>query len=103
MLCVACGAETAAEPCVACGKPPRLDGRYALLRVIGQGALGTTYAGEGPTGVVAVKEVLLRRVADEKAVELLHREARVLRQLSHPAIPRYVEDLVAGTGKHRAL
>jgi hypothetical protein len=45
----------------------------------------------------------LRRADTPKARELFAREARVLRQLDHPRIPRHLDDFVTGRGKHAAL
>ncbi|MCA9490224.1 MAG: protein kinase [Myxococcales bacterium] len=105
MICAACG-EPAAEPtCGACGADPLLDGRYRLLGHVGAGARGTTWRAERVSDgrVVAAKETLLGKVELQKARELLEREARVLRQLSHAQIPAYVDDFVTGTGRARSF
>jgi serine/threonine protein kinase len=100
MICVDCEAPTDADPCAVCGASARLDGRYALVRELGRGALGTTFEAEGPDGIVAIKRVGLHGV-DGKRREQLDREARVLRELEHPGIPRYIELVVAGGGPAR--
>jgi len=56
--------------------------------VIGRGASGTTWRGEYEGRTVAIKEIPLEDL-DAKRRELASREAEVLRQLSHPAIPAY--------------
>ncbi|MSP55237.1 MAG: serine/threonine protein kinase, partial [Myxococcales bacterium] len=38
-----------------------------------------------------------------KAREMIEREVRVLRQLHHPQVPAYLEDLVTGAGKSAAF
>ncbi|MBK8013045.1 MAG: serine/threonine protein kinase [Deltaproteobacteria bacterium] len=67
--------------------------------------MGTTYAAidVNTNQRVAIKELSYVRVADLKALELFHREAEVLKQLQHPAIPRYLDDFELESGKHPAL
>jgi serine/threonine protein kinase len=106
MLCAACGESiqaTGIDRCPHCSSPPLLDGRYRLLDALGHGSAGTTYRAlridDG--AVVAVKELPLARAASEKARQLLAREARVLRELDHPAIPGLLDDFDLGAGKQR--
>lgn len=111
-VCAACGAETAfptdnlvAPRCERCGADPRLDGRYRLDAIIGRGAIGVTYRATNLAGgaSVAIKEMPFRHTDPEDVRRLVEREASVLGQLRHPAIPDYVEHMVVGTGKSRAL
>lgn len=73
--------------------PTVIGERYEVLRELGQGGFGTTYAARDreTNHEVAVKVLDLRRVDDWKAVELFEREAAVLKTLDHPGIPAYVE------------
>lgn len=114
MICAACGTSlpppvdasaTAPPACAACGGDPILAGRYRLLAVLGQGGVATTYRAERLSDGqhVAVKELALRRLDAFKTKDLFHREAQVLRSLAHPGIPRYIDELTAGTGKHMAF
>jgi serine/threonine protein kinase len=103
MLCAACGAPADAAPCGACGAAPRLDGRYQLSEVLGQGAQGTTFSATGPDGAVAIKELPVGRGADPGQLARLQREAVILGQLSHPAIPRLRETFFSGEGRARCL
>src|SRR5690554_2582827 len=67
-------------------------GRYGLIRVLGEGALGRTYLArdlEAGEELVAVKELLPSRMKRWKDYELFHRECEMLRSLNHPGIPRY--------------
>jgi hypothetical protein len=80
------------------GSPPAAtkalrDGRYVLLAPLGQGSQGTTWdAVDKREGrAVAVKAFDVRGARAWKDVELAEREARVLSELEHPALPRYVE------------
>jgi serine/threonine protein kinase len=104
-LCAACGEPTREDPCSSCGASPLLVGRFRLVGTLGQGRSGTTFrairAEDG--AVVAIKEMPLRGADSDKARALFQREARVLRQLAHPNIPRHIEDFVAGRGKHATL
>jgi hypothetical protein len=69
------------------------QGRYALLGSLGEGSQGRTYDAvdkrEGQA--VAIKRFDVRGAASWKDVDLAEREARVLQQLSHPRLPRYVD------------
>ncbi len=69
------------------------DGRYRITRVLGEGAQGTSFeavdAKEGR--LVAVKRFAVKGASSWKDVELAEREAVVLRSLSHPLIPSFIE------------
>ena len=77
--------------------------RYRILDILGQGGVGTTYEAEDlHTGQrVALKALSLRRMADWKKMELFEREARILSQLNHPAIPRYKDYFQVDTDRDR--
>ena len=70
-----------------------LRGRYRLERRLGDGGSAETWlARDEQSGMdVVVKLLPFAACADWKTVELLEREARVLANLRHPAIPRFVE------------
>lgn len=108
MVCASCGELTAAPAgsgCEACGADPALDGRYCLERVLGHGSQATTWRAlriqDGRA--VAIKELPLGATRDPKARALLHREAEVLRQLDHPAIPRWHDHFILRSGRSRTL
>ena len=67
--------------------------RFELHERLGQGAFGVTWAAtERASGrAVVVKRLALRGQPDWKRFEQFEREARVLRALDHPAIPRFVD------------
>jgi serine/threonine protein kinase len=75
--------------------PPELlrDGRYAIVRALGEGAQGATFeAVDKRDGrLVAIKRFSVKGAKSWKDVELAEREARVLATLDHPALPRHVE------------
>ncbi|TYQ23589.1 serine/threonine protein kinase [Pseudanabaena sp. UWO311] len=70
-----------------------IQSRYRIASVLGQGGIGITYAAlDAQTGDrVALKVLSFRRMNEWKMLELFEREARVLSQLDHPAIPRYLD------------
>jgi hypothetical protein len=104
MLCAYCTRPTEQQPCEHCGSEPMLDGRYRLEAVLGRGATGTTWRALDPEDhAVAIKSMPMDRGAGAKERELLEREVRVLRALSHPGIPAYVEHLVLTQGPDTAL
>jgi eukaryotic-like serine/threonine-protein kinase len=70
-----------------------LENRYRILDVLGEGGCGKTYLAldEDCQTEVAVKVLNLRGMGDWKTLELFEREAKILAQLKHPAIPRYLD------------
>lgn len=77
--------------------------RYGLLSVLGQGGSGITYAAEDiyTNQQFALKELSLRGMQDWKQLELFEREAKVLSQLDHPAIPNYIDYFQTDTAENR--
>jgi tRNA A-37 threonylcarbamoyl transferase component Bud32 len=74
------------------------DGRYAVVRLLGEGAQAATFEAvdkkEGRP--VAIKRFRVRGAKSWKEVELAEREARVLASIAHPGLPRYVEHFEDG-------
>lgn len=79
--------------------------RYRILNILGQGGIATTYAAEdldiGQN--VAIKILSLRELTDWKALELFEREGKVLSQLNHPAIPKYLDYFQLDTNENRSF
>ena len=67
--------------------------RYRIVTPLGRGSMGTTYEAEDLSNYkrVAIKVVSLHHVRDWKVLELFDREAKVLANLDHPAIPKYLD------------
>ncbi len=79
--------------------------RYRILKCLGQGGTGSTYAAADSRSQrqVAIKAVSLRQVSDWKVLELFEREARILENLHHPAIPAYLEHFQIDTPGDRCF
>jgi eukaryotic-like serine/threonine-protein kinase len=67
--------------------------RYCITEILGEGGLGITYAAEDLETVdrVALKALSFRQVNEWKVLELFEREAKILAQLDHPAIAKYLD------------
>ena len=64
---------------------------YKIIDVLGEGGVGITYlATDQKMEQVAIKVLSLQQLNDWKQVELFEREAKILSQLHHPAIPEYL-------------
>lgn len=72
---------------------PELNQRYQLQKEIGQGGFGITYqALDSQTSqLCAIKELSFQRAEDWKSLELFEREAKVLANLEHPQIPKFID------------
>ena len=70
-----------------------LGNSYQILDLLGAGGSGKTYRAidEQNQTEVAIKILSLRGMSDWKTLELFDREAKILAQLTHPAIPRYLD------------
>ncbi|MEH2323705.1 MAG: serine/threonine-protein kinase [Nostoc sp.] len=82
-----------------------INQRYRILRKLGQGGVGITYAAVDLENdeQVALKVLSLRRMTDWKKMELFEREAQILSQLNHPAIPRYLDYFKVDTNSDRSF
>ena len=80
-----------------------LYNRYQIINILGQGGIATTYAAKDieTDETVAIKVMSLRRAQDWKAIELFEREAKILAQLNHPNIPRYLDYFQIDTDRDR--
>ena len=96
--CAACGQRDAAASCAHCGCA-RIVGEYRVERVLAQTERGRVYQAVHRVGArVALKELAFATVPGAVQVEQFHREARVLRELNHAAIPRFVDAFQTGAG-----
>lgn len=67
-------------------------GRYSIIKHIGMGGYGITYkAFDSQFGRLCVLKQN-RPSKDKLAIQLLHREAKVMRMLEHPNIPKVLDE-----------
>ena len=73
--------------------------RYQIAGILGEGGSGTTYRAliVGTSRFVALKQLSLAQMDDWKAIDLFEREAQILSQLKHPAIPQYIDYFTSDT------
>ncbi len=78
--------------------------RYRITDTLGQGGVGITYAAQDLKSgqQVALKALSVRQMGDWKVLELFEREAKILAQLEHPAIPRYLDYFHVDTPEDRS-
>jgi len=72
--------------CQSCGSYLLLEGRYRVMRLLGEGGFAKTYEVSDRTSIPKVLKVLTKN--QSKAVEQFQREAQVLTQLNHSGIPQ---------------
>lgn len=100
--------------CIHCGEPlvtaERFIHQYQVLRVLGQGGMGTTYLAWDKTGsltgkpmTLVLKEMNADLLSVVKAQELFEREARILKSLNHPGIPQYYDFFTEQKRKYLAM
>lgn len=72
----------------------RVKKKYVIEKIIGQGGMGKTYLArvEDLKEKVVLKVVILSEMKEWKTLELFEREAKTLKNLDHPHIPKYIDD-----------
>lgn len=67
---------------------------YLIEKPLARGTLSSTYLAydEDNAQQVIIKELLFQNVDNWKQLELFEREARTLKNISHPQIPRWIDD-----------
>ena len=102
-LCPVCRAELAGNRCDACGAAAA-PGGFRVEALLSQTLHGRVYRARDPGGApVALKELVFALAPDAQTIDAFEREARVLAQLEHPAIPRFVGAFREGKGIHLRL
>lgn len=97
--------------CRHCGQPIVEDehfvGSYQILRTLGRGGMGTTYLAwdrnrtvQNAPMLLVLKEMNADMARIAKARELFEREARILKSLEHPGIPKYYDFFVENNRKY---
>nr|MBA3501868.1 serine/threonine protein kinase [Deltaproteobacteria bacterium] len=99
-FCVACEEIVRGERCDACGAAVR-PGGYVIERVLVSNAHGRMYVAHDADGKqVALKELAFVQAPSQSTIDAFEREAKFLRALEHPAIPRFVASFEEGRGVH---
>ena len=82
-----------------------LHNRYEIQEILGRGGFAVTYrAIDTETGEeCAIKCLSFRKIEEWKTWELFEREARILKNLNHPKIPRYIDFFTQETGQDAEL
>src|SRR5438105_12719275 len=103
MSCPVCLAENSGGRCDSCGAASQ-PGGFTVESLLSQTLHGRVYAARAPGGErIALKELVFALAPDAQTIDAFEREARVLSQLEHPAIPRFVGAFREGTGIHLRL
>jgi serine/threonine protein kinase, bacterial len=87
--------------CIHCGQPitvVKTVRSYQILKPLGQGGMGSTYLAWTGQKMLVIKEMNAEVINNPKAQELFEREAKILRGLHHPGIPKY-DDFFYEAGK----
>jgi serine/threonine protein kinase len=99
-FCPACDDLVRGERCDSCGCALR-PGGYTVERVLVSNAHGRMYVARDADGRrVALKELAFVQAPSPTAVAAFEREAKFLRALEHPAIPRFLASFEEGAGVH---
>jgi serine/threonine protein kinase, bacterial len=110
--------------CIHCGQPLSVQQtihQYQVLRILGQGGMGTTYLAWNPERkhlgsnsssnltskdrpqLLVLKEMNAEIAKVAKAQELFEREANALKHLNHSGIPKYYDFFVEDGKKYLAM
>jgi serine/threonine-protein kinase len=101
--CTVCQVELAGSRCDSCGAAVA-PGGFRVEALLSQTLHGRVYRAVSPAGeTVALKELVFALAPDAKTIDAFEREARVLAQLDHPAIPRFIGAFREGAGIHLRL
>lgn len=99
-FCPGCDDVVSGDRCDACGAAVR-PGGYTALRVLVSNAHGRMYVAHDLDGKhVALKELAFVQSPGAETVAAFEREAKFLRALEHPGIPRFCAAFEEGTGVH---
>jgi CubicO group peptidase (beta-lactamase class C family) len=102
-FCPACDRLVLDPRCGHCGAALAPNG-YRVERVLHQSPTGRMYLARDSAGrAVALKELVFTQVPSVVMLDAFEREAALLRQLSHPRIPKFVASFSEGEGVHLRL
>ncbi len=92
--------------CIHCGQPIIVSHKirdYQILKILGQGGMGTTYLAWDRHKLLVLKEMNADMAEIAKARELFEREAKILQSLHHSGIPEYYDFFVEHQRKYLAM
>src|SRR5438132_140124 len=95
--CPSCSSQLNGDRCPVCGAAARA-GVFRVVSVLAQSPHGSTYRAQGPSGMVALKELVFALVPTAQQLDAFEREARLLGSVSHPQIPRLIDSFREGEG-----
>ena len=99
-FCIACDDIVRTDRCDTCGAAVR-PGGYTIERVLVSNAHGRMYVAHDADGKqVALKELAFVQAPSQSTIDAFEREAKFLRALEHPSIPRFVASFEEGRGVH---
>lgn len=80
-----------------------VNDKYRLINILGKGGWGVTYLAEDIQSKqqIALKVLALKGLQNWKQIDLLEREARVLQNIEHSAIPSYLDYFIIDTEDNR--
>src|SRR5437660_12357149 len=97
-VCAVCRADLTGTRCDSCGAAAA-PGGFRVEALLSQTLHGRVYRARTPDGrQVALKELVFALAPDAQTIDAFEREARVLAQLEHPAIPRFLTSFREGQG-----
>ncbi len=93
-ICPNCGTDNSYEnfDCEVCNSNLKLNDKYYLIEVLGEGNQITYLAEDLSQNSVIIKEFSISSLDDWKQEELFKREIVVLRSLNHKQIPKLIDD-----------
>src|SRR2546426_1165815 len=95
--CPSCSSQLNGDRGPLCAAAARA-GVFRVISVLAQSPHGRTYRAQGPSGMVALKELVFALVPTAQQLDAFEREARLLGSVSHPQIPRLIDSFREGDG-----
>ncbi len=101
--CACCGREAFALRCRGCGAALSAGG-FAVEGLIAQSVHGRVYRARAADGrPVALKELVFALAPDAQAIDAFEREAALLADVDHPAVPKLLAAFREGAGAQLRL
>jgi serine/threonine protein kinase len=79
-------------------KDSLINDQYKVIKLLGKGNMAETYLASDTDGEsVVIKVVRLKGLENWKILELFDREAKILKKISHPNVPKYIDYFTSET------